>query len=450
MSWLTEGFALNNREISTLVWSTIAIAAFALKREGRSAMWAVVRSLCQPILLSALAVATVWIGGCVYLMEREGFWEIGNLKTTVVWAITFAFVTMFDVERIGKPGFADKVVRDTINATAVVVFIAEFATFGLLAELAFVPFLVFLTLLRAASETKAELATVRKLLNGLAIFVGMGIFAYSVFMIVKEFTAFAQVSTALDFTVPIILSVLFLPFIFVFGRWVTYERVYSAFFYAVPDARLRRYARWRGLLAFGPDVEGLDRWRNMLERERPGTRAEIDDAVLAIKAAQGREKNPPVVAADEGWSPYESKAFLEAHGLPTNAWQDLGDGEWSCSAPLLDIGDGFMPNRLGFYLIGDALVARRLRLKLYINDPDHAEMAEARFVEVASALLETSGLGGFIHMLDDLSSGDSRIDDGSNSHVVTLTRENWVHAAKGGRYERMLTVRSRTYDASDN
>lgn len=77
-------------------------------------------------------------------------------------------------------------------------------------------------------------------------------------------------------------------------------------------------------------------------------------------------------------------------------------------------------------------------------------MAKARFVEVASALLETSGLGGFIHMLDDLSSGDSRIDDGSNSHVVTLTRENWVHAAKGGRYERMLTVRSRTYDASDN
>jgi hypothetical protein len=449
VSWLTEGFALNNREIATLVWSAIAIAAFGLKQEGRSAMWAVVRALCQPILLSALAVATLWIGGCVILMEREGLWEVANLKTTVVWAVTFAFVTMFDIERIGKPGFADKVVRDTINATAVVVFIAEFATFGLLAELAFVPFLVFLTLLRAISETKLEFAPVRKLLNGLAILVGAVIFAWSVFMIATEFTAFAQRSTALEFSVPIVLSLLFLPFIFVFGRWVAYERVFSAFIYAVPDPALRRYTRWRGLMAFGPDVEGLDRWRNLLVRERPGTRIEVDEAVVAIKVAQGREKNPPAVGVDEGWSPYAAKVFLEAQGLPTNAWQDLGDGEWSCSATLLDIDGGLMPNRLGYYLVGDALTARRLRLKLYINSPEAAPAAEARFVEVAAILLEKAGLERFIGLLDDLGPGDSRADDGTNTHVVTLTRENWVRGVKGG-YERMLTVRSRSFEAADN
>ena len=449
MSWLTEGFALNNREIATIVWSAIAIAAFALKQEGRSAMWAVIRALCQPILLSAFAVATLWIGGCVILMERERLWEIANLKTTVVWAVTFAFVTMFDIERIGKPGFADKVVRDTINATAVVVFIAEFATFGLLAELAFVPFLVFLTLLRAISETKPEFAPVRKLLNGLAVLVGSVIFAWSVFMIAREFTAFAQRSTALEFSVPIVLSLLFLPFIFVFGRWVAYERVFSAFIYAVPDPALRRYARWRGLMAFGPDVEGLDRWRNLLVRERPGTPVEIDDAVMAIKVAQGREKNPPVVDVDEGWSPYAAKVFLEAQGLPTNAWQDLGEGEWSCSAPLLELGDGLLPNRLGFYLVGDSLAARRLRLQLYINSPGQAATAEARFVEVAAVLLDKAGQGRFIGMLKELGPGDSRKDEETNTHVVTLTRENWVGGIKGG-YERMLTIRSRGFDAPDN
>lgn len=339
--------------------------------------------------------------------------------------------------------------RDTINSTAVVVFIAEFATFGLLAELVFMPFLVFLGLLKGISETKLEFASFRKLLNGLAVFVGAGVLAWSVFMIAKESTAFAQRSTALEFTVPIVLSLLFLPFIFVFGRWVAYERVFLAYIYAVPDPALRRYARWRGLMAFGTDVEGLDRWRNLLLRERPRTRVDIDGAVMAIKVAQGREKNPPAVNVEEGWSPYAAKVFLEAQGLPTNAWQELGEGEWSCSAKLLDIDDGLMPNRLGYYLAGDALTARRLRLKLYINSPEVAPAAEARFVEVAAILLKKAGLEQFIGMLDVLGPSGSRADKGTNTHVVALTRENWVRGIKGG-YERMLTVRSRSFEAADN
>lgn len=449
MNWLTEGLALNNREIASLVWFAIAVFAFGLMPQGRTAMGNVLKAFLQPILLAALAVATLWIGGCVALMAREGFWELANLKTTIVWAATFAFVTMFDVDSIGKPGFTDKVVRDTINATAVVVFVAEFATFSLMGELVFVPFLVFLSLLRAVAATKPELAVVRKLLDGLAVLVGVGLLAYSVYRIAQEFSEFAQRSTALEFTVPILLSLLFLPFIFVFGLWVTYERVFSAFIYAVPDPQLRRYAQWRGLLAFGVDLEGLDRWRNALVRIRPATRGDLDVSIIGIRAAQGREKTPSAVAAESGWSPYIAKAFLEAQGLRTNAWQDLGDEEWSCSAPLLDIDDGLMANRLGYYLLGDAIVARRLRLKLYINTPGLASSAETRFVEVARRLMEQAGVGGLSDILDDLSDADGRVESGSNSHVVTLTRENWVGGIPGG-YDRVLTIRSRTFEALDN
>lgn len=449
MNWVVEGFALNNREIATAVWAGVVISTCSLKRELRSAMWGVLQALCQPILLTALTVATLWIGASVLLMEREGLWEVANLKTTVVWAITFAFVTMFDVDKIGKPGFAGSVVRDTINATVVVVFIAEFATFSFWGELVLVPFLFVLSLLRVVAATKPEFVQVRKLLEGLAVLVGLGILIFSIYTIAREFTAFARRNTALEFSVPIILSLLFLPFIFVFGRWVAYERVFSAFFYAVPDPTLRRYARWRGFLAFGADIEGLDRWRNMLVRLRPETRAGVDDAVIAVKVAQGREKNPPVVEADIGWSPYAAKAFLEGHGLGTNAWQDSGDGEWSCSATLMALDDGLPPNRLGYYLLGDAIVARRLRLKLYVNNPTLAAAAEAQFVQVAADLLQKVGLGQFSGMLDNPSPIDSRADDGTNSHVVTLTRENWGGGIEGG-YERMLTVRSRTYEKPDN
>lgn len=291
---------LNNREIATLIWGGLAVSFFALKREGRVAISGVLDALFQPILLKALGAATLWIGLCISLMERQGLWGWDNLKTTIVWAATFAFVTMFEVEKIGKPGFLSSIVRDIFNATAAVVFVAKVTTFSLLGELVFVPLIVFLALLRGVAASGSEFAQVRKLLDGFAVLIGLSLLSYSIWRIALEFSEFAHRRTALEFTVPIILSLLFLPFIFFFGLWVTYERVFGSFHYSVPNEDLRPYARWRSLLAFRSDLETLDCWRTQLARVRPVTREEIDKTIIAIKAAKRREEVPPSVDPQNG------------------------------------------------------------------------------------------------------------------------------------------------------
>jgi len=440
---------LNNREIATLIWGALAVCFFALKPNVRAAMGDVLGALFQPILVKVLGTATLWIGLSVALMERQGLWSLDNLKTTIVWSVTFAFVTMVDVKKIDQPDFTKSIVRDIFNATAIVVFIAEFATFNLLGELILVPCLVFLGLLRGVAASKSEFHPLQKILDGLAVFVGISILSYSLWQIAVEFSAFARLSTALEFTIPIILSFLFLPFIFLFGLYMAYERAFTSFHFSIPNSNLRAYARWKGLFAFRSDLEALDRWRAQLVRVRPTTRNELDETISVIKATKRREESPPSVDPQDGWSPYAAKDFLKSDGLITSAYQDLGEGDWSCSSPLLDIDDGLLPNRLSYYVSGDILAAKQLCIKLYINNPARSWEAEKRFRDIALRLLEKAGLGDQTPLLSKLSFQPDQLDGGTNTYTMTLRRENWQGGIPGG-YDRTLTIKLRTAEETSS
>jgi hypothetical protein len=439
---------LNNREISTLIWVGIALFLSLLKPQGRIALANVFTAFARPLIIRVLSIAGLWVGLCVFLMQRYGVWEWSNLKTTALWVMTFAFVTMFDVDKLGKPKFYSVLIRDILSATAIVVFIAEFTTFSLLGELVFVPFLILMGLIRAISNSKSEFHKIGKIFDVLAALVGGALLIYSIWWIAAEFSDFAQRDTALEFAVPIILSVLFIPFLFVFGLWANYERVFSSLNYSISDENLRCYARLRSFCAFRGDIEALDRWRNLLNRVQPTTRNCVNESIAAIKSAKCREKASLPIDPQEGWSPYLAKDFLKEEGLATSAYQDIGDGEWSCSSNLMDIDDGLLPNRLGYFILGDISAAKRLRLKLYVNNPSMAGQSEARFCEVATKLLEAAGVKDKTCLLE-LPIDSGRRDSDAGPYAVKLSREDWQGGIQGG-YDRVLTIRMKAFEATDN
>lgn len=437
---------LTSREIASLIWLGIALGFFSLKGAGRRALFGVVRAFCQPAIFTALALASLWIAACVALLSEFGLWHWENLKTTAVWAVTFAFVTMFDLNRIEKPNFIRLVLRDVFSATVVVAFVAELVTYTLPVEFFLIlPGLFLLGALRAVAGAREELKPARTFFDVLAVLVVVALLSTAIWRIAREFQAYAQMGTALELAIPIILSLLFIPFIFAFSLFVAYQRVFTSLPFSIPAPELRAVARREAALSFRADLSGLQQWAMLIARERPTTRNALAETLSEIKAARVRESAPIAIAEEDGWSPYDAKAFLTEEGLPTNAYQDIGDGEWSCSATLLDIDPSFMPNRLGYYLLGDAYAAKRLRLKLYVNSPARAEDAELRFRAVAEALL-TKAVGGLgAELLNEPLSNSANLSRGTNLHEVTFSRENWVGGVPGG-YEIVLTVRLRGFE----
>lgn len=383
---------LNSREWAILIWLAAAIIALVAMPSMRSSLCGVVRSFFQWKLQASIIGASLWSAGCVWVLWRLGLWTGDNLKTTIVWGLTFMIVTLFDV---GASKDAVKslrsLARQVVTFTVVVGFIAEFYMLPLIAELLLVPFLVVMGAMIAVAQTKPEFAKAHSLLNSLTAIIGFGLLGFSIYQIAIHWPDFATLGTVHEFAVPVLLSFMYLPFLYAYLLLITYENASIRLRSAAPDNSLRRAAFWRGLLTFGPNVDLFGRYVIALNATDTFDRARIKEAVSEVRRIRRREKRPPTVDWEQGWSPYEAQHYLATEGLRTKDYH-WSVADWWAEAPSIEIGGDFLKDRLSYRTSGTEEAATKLTLELNAHRPGDMANADRRFREV-SALLVAQALG---------------------------------------------------------
>ncbi len=130
------GFDLNNREIAALIWLGVLITTLFLWKRGRSSAFGVVRAIFVWPLIRVFIAMTAYTVAMVVVFATLNLWEWTNFKTTLLWWMTVGFASIMDAQRLAEePGAFRRLVRDTINITAAITFIAEFGSFPLIVEL---------------------------------------------------------------------------------------------------------------------------------------------------------------------------------------------------------------------------------------------------------------------------------------------------------------------------
>lgn len=431
----------SNREIAFLIWLTVGVAAGAMKKDIRSAFGGVFRAFLVPKILLSLTIATLWVGACVWLLAISAVWTWSNLKTTLVWSITFAFVTVLDVSRISEDDtYFGKTVRDVIGATAIVTFVAEAYSFGLGAELVLLPVLTFVGLMYELAKREPKYKSVERLCVAVLATAGISYVGHGLLGIAGDFKNFVTWGTLRDFGIPILLSLLFLPFMYVFGALVVYETKFVALDYFIPDAPLRRYAKWRSVLGFRFDLDLLRRWMRDIGRIRPIARAEIDSSIRDVKARKVKEVNPSPVPSEVGWSPPAATKFLEPLGLHTGDYHSTYDDEWWAGSRLVEIEEsGLLPDNIAYYVAGNEEAATCLKLKLNVNNPDNASASEAKFVEACELLIHAATSGNIPTSLQDRLRRLEPIDETVGERRIAVEREDNLRG-----YTRIFSVARRS------
>jgi hypothetical protein len=149
---------LNNREVSIIIWTVLAITAMCLKRDVRSNLLEVFKAFFNRHFLSFFSLASLWMAVCVYGLYRVELWEYANLKTTIVWGVTFSFSSMFSLSKIRSDrSFFSGLVSGAVKPTAIVVFVTSLYSFSLWVEVFLVPLVLFLSLLGAVSSREEKM-----------------------------------------------------------------------------------------------------------------------------------------------------------------------------------------------------------------------------------------------------------------------------------------------------
>jgi len=227
-------------------------------------------------ILVAFIAMLAYMALSVLALQKMEMWTVADLKTTVLWTLTAGVTMIFDVSSVSKsPRYFRKAVVDGLKIGVVLEFIANFYQLNLLVELILVPIATILACMLVVAETKAEFKQVSSLLKNIFALLGLTLLAYAIRRIYMDMGSFVQFSTLVDFMLPIVHTVLFLPFIFILAVLVSYENIWVRLNFVIKDSELRRFIKLRLLTRFGINFRAVDDSMSRILHDRPITREEV-------------------------------------------------------------------------------------------------------------------------------------------------------------------------------
>lgn len=428
---------LTNREWAIVLWTAIVLTyAFS-----KAKLWAQLMKLLKMAFNKQIRILFgsmgLYAAGCVWLLWYLGMWGIDNLKTTLMWIVGFAVVSLFQIGDAEKDeGHFRKLAKESIGVNMIIAFVASTYVFGFFVEFVLVPIAGVATFAVAYADGKDEFATVRKLFYGILVLIGFAYMMNALYQIWVDFWSLASTATLAEFSIPVLLTLLYIPFLFAWHVFLSYERVPFRLKYTIKDELVNKYARRQALLGFKWDTKGLRRWLRHVALFRPETTDAVDASIAEIKKARRRDRKPFRVPPDDGWLPEHAKQFLTEEGLVVGDYSRSYDG-WHANSPYLPLGKRANDNNIAYYIEGDEWTVRSLRLVLNVNYPEDSESATASFREKVSRLVNLSAYG---------KKGESReigLDiNGASVEVgrisVNLKKKEWNNKTEG--YELVLNI----------
>ena len=233
---------LNNRELASLIWLAVAAAWVLSRRDLRSGIAGILKSLANPLLLLPLLGLQGWIALEIWAGGKLGLWNTDLVSNTVVWTVGTALVLYFNVNKAAEdPLFFRKTAKSALAASVFVEFFINLFVFGLFAELILQFVLIILILVDAFSSQKPEFQQLKKVLGALLVGVGFLFLGYTIVQFYAQWTQLDRQALFLKFALPAWLTIGVLPFIYVLSLYVVYDGALRGVNRATSDWRVR----WR-------------------------------------------------------------------------------------------------------------------------------------------------------------------------------------------------------------
>ncbi len=219
--------SIATREWAILFWLLVLIIWAGRSKSVRESMALVLKSFFNVKILTILGIMTLYVVSLFLFLNAVHLLRFELIKDYLYWYFGFAFVSLFSINiyKQSKSKFKDTIV-ELLKVSIIIEFLVNFYTFPLLVELVFIPFLFFLYAMIAYSEIKKEYEVVRKFLNGVSILVGLVILVYVSYMTFNNYKSLFIEANLLSLTTPIILSLLFLPFLYLINLYMVYEELF--------------------------------------------------------------------------------------------------------------------------------------------------------------------------------------------------------------------------------
>lgn len=272
-----------------IVWLGVFLVwAFSIGEVRKASVEIVKMALAWKIVF-CVSMMAAYVAMVILALRTVGLWNMGSLKATVLWTLTVAVAMVFEVRLItDDERYFQKAVRDGFKVSVVLEFIINLYVLSFPLELLLIPTTTILACMLVLAESKDEFKSMRAPLNSILALIGLGLLAYAAHRVYADFQSFAQLSTLTEFLLPILLTMVFLPFLYILATVVSYENLFVRLRFLMNDPELRRFTRVQLLRKFGLDFRNLNLWAKRFGHDRPRTRKEVLTSIRESEAKYER------------------------------------------------------------------------------------------------------------------------------------------------------------------
>lgn len=372
----------NTWENAYICWGIIVFLGFISVKSLRKDFYPVLQSLFSKDFIPIYLLTIAYISLCSFLLSKLDFWDKGLLKDNIYWGIFAALPMMFlIIQSKNLSKYFSNFVKELFKVTILLEFVMGLYTFNFWVELLLVPFMVFLAVLIVFSAREEKNLKVTKLLNGLSFAFGILLSIIVISHIIKNFEKYWTIEYLKQFFLPISLSLLFIPFLYLLVCYARFKEVFVMLKMRLKSKPLLHYTKMKILLNFYNNIEGLKRWQMLSTRLHPRNKLEVSSSILQIKQTQKREANPSIVGLDSGWSPYVVKDLLVEKGAILGFYEFLSPGDWGVTSSFVQLDSNLWGANLTYGVYGNELAVTTIKLRLDIIDAQLVGAAETIYLD---------------------------------------------------------------------
>lgn len=275
---------LNDRELAASSWILIVAISCAIYPQTRKPLFQLIKAFFMWKLTFSYMLMLTYIAVVIGVLKIIAIWRIDHIPLTILWCICVAFVMLFAFQKANDQNYFNNFLKDNIKGLIFLEFFVNLYVFNFYVEFLLVPIFAFIGGMKAMAEKKEEYEVVDKLLNYILVIFGTFLIIYSAYTIAVDFKNFATLRNFENFYIPILLSIMFIPFVYFMALYAAYETFFIRLQFFVPEKSVLQYAKFKSLLSMHSNLWKLNQWSVYINRNwRFKSREEVKLALFAFK-----------------------------------------------------------------------------------------------------------------------------------------------------------------------
>ncbi|MFW5490294.1 MAG: hypothetical protein ACNI3A_18030 [Desulfovibrio sp.] len=307
---------VNPRELAIISWMGIFLVGALASEKLRTPILNIFKAALNKKSVIVYLLITSYTLSCTYLLSTVDLFTANQTKSVIIWIFTVALRQIVRQKKFQEDLLKEilTLLKTSITYISIISFFINRIPFNFYFEFILgVPFIIFLGLFLAVNESTNNKIPL-KLLNIIFSFLVIFILIRTLVYIHQDNESYSLQSMALDFILPTILTILYIPLLTILTLFFSYEILFIRINFIVKNKRLAKYAKILAPFVFNFNMKLAQRWVLLLQQEDLHLK-DVNASIIKIYKLWASEKRNKHVSISDGWAPKKAKSFLQEFAI---------------------------------------------------------------------------------------------------------------------------------------